>query len=460
MPHCLLFPLRFLWFSVSCRFFWNQRMKASAFRQGPQRREIHAGDRVTPSSTDSALLDRATLLSSVTPSRSSRQPPPLNVARTRSLAELRDSGGSEPDIIVRASTLGLKRAPRSASPPSDYYRSPSYSYGNSSSSEDERPIRIPLQNSTPQRSTAASDTRSRSQPVPRPQPSPSSTSKPPLPPRPPTPKAPPLPAASKTPKPQTIPPPRKLPPPVTSAPAQSRQIPPPVQRLQPVGPPGRTPVTQNSPSVIRLPPTRINPSSPIVESPTSSRSTNPSASPTASTASPPQTPSSQTTSSVKTESSTPSASSKATSLFGSLWAKTAQVWNGTLAEDESTSPQKKGSDLTESATITPFIVSPEILEAKARLEAEAAANVPPEQSNIMNSRPIALSSPQAAIALEAGSKVPGSVVNVSKPQVPVRPVAAADAITWHRPPPLHPRDITTARLPPRIAAELRSPFDW
>ncbi|KAI5480585.1 hypothetical protein MNV49_000281 [Pseudohyphozyma bogoriensis] len=148
-------------------------------------------------------------------------------------------------------------------------------------------------------------------------------------------------------------------------------------------------------------------------------------------------------------------------LFGSLWAKTAQVWSGASAEEEipptgrASIESKRGGEPAEKvpeAKIEPFEVDPTGL-AEARAEAARKAKEEednkPKQSTILNSRPLPSSAPSKK-----------ATDPDSRPPVPPRP--PVEPITWHRPPPIHPRDFTT-QLPQKRrteGGEPRTAYDW
>lgn len=90
----------------------NTSMKASAFSKAPSRREVQPGARVTPSLAPTAnLLDSTTLLSSW--GRSGRSGSAMGRAQTGRAKSFGSMEGKEhQEAMARATTLGLKRAPR------------------------------------------------------------------------------------------------------------------------------------------------------------------------------------------------------------------------------------------------------------------------------------------------------------------------------------------------------------
>ncbi|GAA5973763.1 hypothetical protein JCM11641_005123 [Rhodosporidiobolus odoratus] len=143
-------------------------------------------------------------------------------------------------------------------------------------------------------------------------------------------------------------------------------------------------------------------------------------------------------------------------LFGSLWGRAAQLVGGGAVAENTVKEVQHGrhdsgsvSDLAvPESKVTPF----KLHEGEEEPHEHDAAEPTKEQSNLKNTRPIALP-PLVARAL---SDPTNAIKQPRRPAVPALP--PVEPITYHRPPALYPRDLVLAA--PRTRYLHRTPYDW
>lgn len=182
----------------------------------------------------------------------------------------------------------------------------------------------------------------------------------------------------------------------------------------------------------------------------------------------------------------PPVADRPATLFGSLWTKASQVISSaTGATPEGGTPVKEAGPSRQDSLqrtrelgvpegkITPFRADEDESGSdgghKKQAEEDDEEELKKEQSTLANTRPIPRpSATDPSASLVSATLLAGSTsAPTSSPFPPQRsqtaPARSVEPITYHRAPPLHPRDHTLA-LPPRrsqySSSAAQTPFDW